>query len=155
MLRFDDHAAFDEALRGGRVEPGPDGLTLLQEYVAPAQPFITRAEFVGGRFVYAVRVATTQGFELCPADACDVSGGGPLFELRKDYQPPHLQVLQRFLDLNGIEVAGIEYIESADGRVVTYDVNTNTNYNPDVDAQAEKSAPAEIARFLGRLASER
>ena len=55
----------------------------------------------------------------------------------------------------GIEVAGIEFIEAADGRVLTYDVNTNTNYNPDVEAVAPKSGPAEIARLLRRLLAER
>ena len=47
-----------------------DGLHLLQEYVRAPRPFITRAEFVGGRFLYAVEVDTSDGFELCPADAC-------------------------------------------------------------------------------------
>ena len=148
VQRFDDHGAFDAAIADGTVEPGPDGMVLLQEYVAPAEPFVTRAEFVGGELVYAVRVATTQGFELCPADACALPGDAPLFELRKDHVPPHLTALRAFLRHNSIEVAGIEYIETADGRVVTYDVNTNTNYNPDVEAQAERSGPGEIARYL-------
>lgn len=151
VQRFDDHDAFDSAVEAGTVEPGPDGFVLLQEYVQPAQPFITRAEFVGGELVYAVRVATTQGFELCPADACALPGEAPLFELRKDHVPPHLNALRAFLRHNSIEVAGIEYIETADGRVVTYDVNTNTNYNPDVEAQAERSGPGEIARYLRLL----
>ena len=50
------------------VEP-VDGITLVQRYVKAPAPFITRVEFVGGRFLYAVRVDTSQGFELCPADA--------------------------------------------------------------------------------------
>jgi hypothetical protein len=29
-------------------------------------PLITRAEFVGGKFIYAVEVDTSGGFELCP-----------------------------------------------------------------------------------------
>ena len=53
-------------------EPPVDGLHLLQQYVRAAPPIITRAEFVGGRFFYAVEVDTTDGFELCPADACAV-----------------------------------------------------------------------------------
>ena len=37
-----------------------------------AVPLITRAEFIGGQFIYAVEVDTSDGFELCPADACAV-----------------------------------------------------------------------------------
>src|SRR5438093_3764124 len=53
-------------------EPPVDGLHLLQQYVRAPVPLITRAEFIGGRFLYAVEVDTSEGFELCPADACAV-----------------------------------------------------------------------------------
>lgn len=43
---------------------------------------------------------------------------------------------------------------AADGRRVTYDVNTCTNSNPDVEAIAAKSGPAEIARYLQRVHEE-
>src|SRR5205807_6059086 len=49
-----------------------DGLYLLQQYVRAPDPLITRAEFIGGRFLYAVEVDTSEGFELCPADQCAV-----------------------------------------------------------------------------------
>ena len=49
-----------------------DGSWLVQDYIRAPEPFITRCEFVGGRFLYAVRVDTSAGFELCPADACNV-----------------------------------------------------------------------------------
>lgn len=50
-----------------------DGITLLQEYVESREAFITRCEFIGGKFHYAVRVDTSNGaFELCPADACQI-----------------------------------------------------------------------------------
>src|SRR5260370_225673 len=49
-----------------------DGLPLLQQYVRAPVPLITRAEFIGGRFLYAVEVDTSEGFELCPADQCVV-----------------------------------------------------------------------------------
>lgn len=166
VRRFDDLASFDAYVEGEQFEPALDGITLVQEYVEPAEPFITRAEFVGGQFVYALRASTAQGFQLCPADACEipsadataeafcpVDGGssGGLFELRKDYRPPLTEAYERFLAANGVEIAGIEFIEAADGRIVTYDVNTNTNYNPDVEAQSEHSGPQEIARYLGGL----
>src|SRR6267154_121104 len=52
--------------------PPVDGLHLLQQYIRAPVPLITRAEFVGRRFMYAVEVDTSDGFELCPADACEV-----------------------------------------------------------------------------------
>src|SRR3546814_8390310 len=54
----------------------------LQEHVATPEPVITRAEFVGGRFLYAVEVDTAGGFELCPADVCSVPGAArPAFKV--------------------------------------------------------------------------
>lgn len=55
---------------------------------------------------------------------------------------------------SGIEVAGIEFIAGSDGRVLTYDVNTNTNYNPDAEQSAgragtDRSGPGALAAFLG------
>ena len=47
-----------------------DGVWLVQEYVAPRRPSLPAAEFIGGRFFYAVEVDASQGFELCPADLC-------------------------------------------------------------------------------------
>lgn len=150
VQRFDDLASLTAHVSSPLwVEP-VDGVALVQEYVAPAEPFVTRAEFVGGRFLYALAASTAQGFELCPADACGVDGA-PLFRLREGHVPPLLERYEAFLAATGIEVAGIEYIETAGGRVVTYDVNTNTNYNPDVEAVAPTSGPREIARYLGSL----
>lgn len=52
--------------------------------------------------------------------------------------------LRTFLAEQGIEVAGVEFFETADGRLIPYDINTNTNYNPDVEAATA------LAGFLGR-----
>ena len=66
------------------------------------------------------------------------------------------QSLTGSLDLRKykLEVAGYEFIEAADGRLLTYDVNTNTNYNPDVEAVAPKSGPGEIAKYLQAVIAE-
>ena len=147
--RFESLEELAAYAEDGYEEP-VDGVTLVQEYLQPAEPFVTRAEFVGGRFVYALAASTENGFELCPADACGVDGR-PLFRLREGYVPPQVTAYESFLAASGIEIAGIEYIETADGRLVTYDVNTNTNYNPLVEAAAPRSGPREIARYLGGL----
>jgi hypothetical protein len=161
VRKFESYDEFDAYVAGPGFEEPVDGITLLQEYLVGAEPFITRAEFVGGRFVYAVRVDTSAGsFELCPADACAVPGAdgvepAPLFSLRDGFgDDPLVARYEAFLAENAIEIAGIEFIETVDGRRVTYDINTNTNYNPDVEAESPVSGPREIARFLGRLLAE-
>lgn len=156
VRRFDTVEEF--ARRLGEYESSPDGITLLQEYVAPARPFITRVEVVGGEYLYAITADIARGgFELCPADACAVPAPGQpapdgLFALRSGFDDH--PVVGRYLEFargHGIEIAGFEFIESADGRLVTYDVNTNTNYNPDVEAVAPRSGRRRVARFLGGL----
>ncbi|MFQ5467531.1 MAG: RimK family alpha-L-glutamate ligase, partial [Kiloniellaceae bacterium] len=110
-----------------------DGVWLIQEYVRAPAPFITRCEFVGGRFLYAVRVDTSDGFELCPADACNVADAfcpaeAPApskFTILPDFAHPILRGYGRFLRENEIEIAGIEFIASPSGDLLTYDVNTN------------------------------
>jgi hypothetical protein len=159
VRRWDTHEEFDAWVDGPDYEPSPDDITLLQEFLPAAAPFITRAEFAGGEFVYAVRVDTSAGsFELCPAEACAVPGDDgvepePLFRRRDDIdaQHPLISRYREFLRDRGIAIAGIEFIETIDGRVVTYDLNTNTNYNPEVEAVAPVSGPREIARYLGGL----
>lgn len=53
-----------------------------------------------------------------------------------------------------LEIAEFELIEAADGRILCYDVNTNNNYDPDVERIATKSRPGEIARCLQRVEAE-
>jgi hypothetical protein len=137
-------------------EPPVDGVSLLQDYVRAPQPFITRAEFIGGRFFYAVRVNTEQGFELCPADQCAVGDAfcpagdtqAPRFEIIDGIDPALRRRYESFLAANGIGIAGIEFIVDAAGTVFTYDVNTNTNYNPEAEARAGRFGMRAVARYL-------
>ncbi|MCW3474981.1 ATP-grasp domain-containing protein [Limobrevibacterium gyesilva] len=145
----------------GYVEP-VDGLQLLQEYVHAPRPVITRAEFVGSRFVYAVEVDTSEGFELCPADVCAIGdavcpvGDRPAhkFTVTDGIAPAFRARLERFLSGVGIDVAGIEFIVDETGRVLVYDVNTNTNYNAEAEARAGvagtgRSGMGALAEYLG------
>jgi biotin carboxylase len=155
VTRFDSVDALAAALPG--LDEPVDGVLLVQEYVEPARPRITRAEIVGGDLVYAITADTERGgFQLCPADACAVDGTpASLFALRTEPLPSGLaDAYESFARGHGLEVAGFEFIETADGRAVTYDVNTNTNYNPDVEAVAPRSAARAVARYLGTLDKE-
>jgi hypothetical protein len=149
----------------GAAEEAPiDGVWLIQDYIRPQAPFITRCEFVGGRFLYAVRVDTRDGFELCPADACNIEdafcpAGAPQppqaapnkFEIVPAFHHPITARYERFLADNGIEIAGIEFIADEGGAFYTYDVNTNTNYNAQAEADAglPVTGMQAVAAFLG------
>lgn len=148
-------------LDDGTVEPGPRGQIILQRYVRPREPFITRVELVNGRFLYALRSDTSQGFELCPADACQVptaapdvcpADGGARFALSPlTADDPLVRRYQALCAAEGIEVAGIEFVEDAEGRRYTYDINGTTNYNEAVGREAGVDGMREIARFLESL----
>ncbi|MHA7208472.1 ATP-grasp domain-containing protein [Arthrobacter sp. MDT1-65] len=169
VRKFDSHGELAEYVDSDEFEEPQDGITLVQEFIEAAEPFITRAEIVGGKFVYAIKADTARGgFQLCPADACaiDPVTGRPimppgatiapepdqqLFSLREGFSHPVIAQFEEFARRNGLEVCGIEFIETADGRVLTYDVNTNTNYNAAVEAVAPKSAPQELVRYLASI----
>ncbi len=142
------------------IEEAPiDGIWLIQEYIRSAAPYITRCEFVGGRFLYAVRVDTSDGFELCPADVCATEDAfcpagtakANRFTVLPDLSHPILDRYARFLAANDIEIAGIEFIVDQSGEIFTYDVNTNTNYNAEAEAAAAVplTGMQAVARFLG------
>jgi hypothetical protein len=154
---FNTADALADHLDSPDYEPPVDGLHLLQQYVRAPVPLITRAEFIGGRFMYAVEVDTSDGFELCPADACAVgdafcpAGDEPRakFTIIDDIDSALKRRYEAFLAANDIGVAGIEFITDANGAVFTYDVNTNTNYNPDAETRAGRSGMDTLARYLG------
>jgi hypothetical protein len=148
--------ALGDYLDSPDYQPPVDGLHLLQQYVLCPAALITRAEFVGGRFMYAVEVDTSDGFELCPADVCAVGDAfcptgeqaRAKFTIVKDIDAGLKCRFEEFLARNAIGVAGIEFITDAAGVAYTYDVNTNTNYNPDAEARAGRSAMDILARYL-------
>ncbi len=147
-------------LDGPLAEAPIDGVWLIQEYIRAREPFIIRCEFVGGRFLYAVRVDTRAGFELCPADGCQTAEDSDpaeepqasRFTIVRDFDGhPILEAYRRFLQANGIEIAGLEFIVDGSGVLYTYDVNTNTNYNAEAEARAgvPVTGMEATARFLG------
>lgn len=157
---FHSLQGLESYVNGPTFDEPVDGITLIQEYISAPQPFITRCEFVGGKFVYAVQVDTSEGFELCPADACQIGDlfcpvgeevpTKPKFQIVSDFQDPIIEKYESFLAANGIQVAGIEFIRNQSGEIFTYDINTNTNYNSDAEATAGIYGMLEVAKFLGR-----
>lgn len=126
----------------------PDNLFLLQEYLQhdPEQG-IVRLEFVGGKLLYAMRVKTHGRFNLCPSPVCNPGDGEGVCELPAhepvaappvEFHPypevprEAVETAERIVRAARIDVGGIEYLETPDGRRVFYDINANSNLRPSV-----------------------
>lgn len=171
VFLFETIDALEKYLNGNEFDQPVDGITLIQEYIKSPEPFIIRHEFINGKFFYAVKVDTSEGFELCPADACSIEDivcpastnaiegkvekqnistiKDPKFQILSNYHPEFIESYENFLMANNIQVAGIENIIDENGNIYTYDVNTNTNYNSDAELAVNKYAMLELAKFLG------
>jgi glutathione synthase/RimK-type ligase-like ATP-grasp enzyme len=166
VARFDSLAALQRFIDSDQYADPLDGIWLLQAYIQPAVPYITRAEFIGGKFLYTVQVNTEQGFELCPADVCDIGDAfcptveQPIanehkFTLTDRFNThPIITQLEQFLAQSGVDVAGIEFIEDQQSQLFVYDVNTNTNYNSGAEQRAggDRTGMGTIAHYLMALA---
>ncbi|MEC7985980.1 MAG: alpha-L-glutamate ligase, partial [Myxococcota bacterium] len=158
---FHSHEAFEKHIREFGFVSSPDNINLIQQYIKPAQPFITRVEIVNGVFQYAIQSSTKGGFELCPADVCTVEdafcpAGESIdeekFQLRTDITKDHplVQEYINFCQEYRIDVAGIEFIEDQDGNLFTYDINCTTNYNSNVESKHGFSGMHSIAQLAKR-----
>lgn len=134
----------DELLTLLRGQPSlwlPDNLLMLQEYFPPIDPArgIIRMEFLGGKLLYAMRVVSHGAFNLCPSVACNPEEGGdeshcaiptgkPVeFYPYKEVPQKAVEMGERIMKAGGLDVGGIEYLEAADGRLIFYDINANSN----------------------------
>ncbi|MDJ0836174.1 MAG: alpha-L-glutamate ligase [Acidobacteriota bacterium] len=150
--RFDSLEEIVAYLDGPDYEAPVDGVWLVQEFIQSPRPYILRCEFVGGRFFYAMQVDTGEGFALCPAEVCPLRTGRNKYRITDELDgDPVIQRYEQFLEYNNIDIASIELIRDADGKLYTYDVNTNTNYNEqaETDAGLTQTGMQAVARYLG------
>ena len=152
---FNNTSELEKYVSSSQFQSSIDGLTLLQEYIVAEPQIITRVEFVNSKLLYAVQVDATDGFELCPADPCNLeekycptNPDGNKFMILKDYKNDEIVKYQSLIKSNGIEIAGIEYIKSKDDQCYTYDINTNTNYNSIAEKKSSIKGMQAIAKFL-------
>ena len=152
---FENSLELEKYVKSEDFENSIDEITLLQEYIFSEKKLITRVEFVKGKFLYAVQVDTSDGFQLCPADACNVeekfcptNPDGKKFMIINNYKNPEIDKYEKLLKSNNIEIAGIEYIVDKNGLHYTYDINTNTNYNSVAEEKSKIKGMDSIANFL-------
>ena len=146
-------ASFDEIEAIFEADPGvwmPDNLFLLQELLPyDVSQGIVRMEFLDGELLYAMRVKTHGRFNLCPSPVCNPEEGDAACGVADERHAPAPPVeFQHYLDVPEeaveigkrivraarLDVGGIEYLDTDDGRRVFYDVNANSNLRPSVAA---------------------
>ena len=128
----------------------PDNLFLLQEFL-PHDPEqgIVRLEFLAGELLYAMRVKTHGRFNLCPSPVCNPEKGAGVCDVPSEPlldTPPveffpfaevpreAVEIAKRIVRAARLDVGGIEYLDTTDGRRVFYDINANSNLRPSVAA---------------------
>jgi glutathione synthase/RimK-type ligase-like ATP-grasp enzyme len=172
IVRVDSKAELESAL--DRLDFGPDGTALVQEYVESAEGAIVRVEVLGGQYLYAIRIVrdAQAGFNLCPADICQVPsagvapGAGPgacpatapvgLTVSRFEAPPEAIDTVIRLARAASIDVGGVEYLVSkADGRIYYYDVNATSNFVANAEAVVGFDPTARFADYIVRRALER
>jgi glutathione synthase/RimK-type ligase-like ATP-grasp enzyme len=164
-------AHVEEIFRGDPSVWLPDNLFLLQEYL-PHDPEqgIVRLEFLGGELLYAMRVKTHGRFNLCPSPVCNPDEGDGLCEVPAAPEVaappvefhPYPEVPREAVDTAArivraarLDVGGIEYLETPDGRRVFYDVNANSNLRPSVAAAFGFDPFERVVSFLKHELAQR
>jgi hypothetical protein len=153
IQRFDAMADLAAAVAAGSVALGMDDTALVQEFLPARGGHITRLEILQHQLLYAIAITPPKGhgFNLCPADICQVddnvpppAAAGPDASLEVCPVKPAMQietadapaeVVSQALAISraaGLDVCGIEYlVDHRNGRHFFYDVNALSNFVTD------------------------
>lgn len=144
IVRFAARPELEAAL--DRLDFGPDRTALVQEYVEASEGAIVRVEVMDGVALYAIRIVrdARAGFNLCPADICQVPGPEPaaaelgacpvdakpgLAVTRVEAPPEAVETVLRLARAASIDIGGVEYlVGKSDGQIYYYDINATSNF---------------------------
>jgi len=173
IRRFSSRVELETALDG--LHFGPDGTALVQEYIESEEGAIVRVEVMDGQYLYAIRIVrqAEAGFNLCPADICQVSARQPaapasdlgacpvdakpgLTVTRHEAPPEAIETVLRLAHAASIDIGGIEYLVSkADGQIYYYDVNATSNFVANAPEVLGFDPTARFADYITRVALSR
>jgi hypothetical protein len=129
ILKFETMSELKGAVQAAALDMGVDHTALVQEYVLPKDQCIFRVEFLNGRYLYSIRLPTSdESFNYCPADGCNI--GEPDLAI-ESYTPPAniIQDVEQILVASHCDLGSVEYLINAeDDRVYYYDVNPLSNF---------------------------
>lgn len=137
----------------------PDGLLLIQEKLEYEQKHgIIRLEFLGGKFLYAMRVVTHDSFNLCPSLACNPLEGDGVCEIPSVNKPEFYPFentseeiilnATRILETAGHDSGSVEYCINQKGEEIIYDINANSNLRELIAAHFGMNPFERIVDFL-------
>jgi D-alanine-D-alanine ligase-like ATP-grasp enzyme len=169
MQRFRSGRDLREALATGALDGvlGLDNTAIVQEFHPPVGGSIVRVEALDGRFLYAIRIQTDpdQGFNICPADICQVDAatlessaadGSAKRSLQIAVASPPGWVVQAVLQIfktAGVDIGGVEYLESErDGQIYFYDINSLSNFVTDAPNLLGFDPTARFVDFIAHRA---
>lgn len=159
VRRIESHAHLERVLSDEEHLFGPEHLLLLQELIESPDGSVVRTEFVDGELVFAMRVTPRNTFNLCPADGCkrspasaeDEGGRAEVhFALERDIPEDAVDRAREIVRAARLDVGGVEYMETADGRRVFYDINATSVYRDDIQRAAGVDAFGKLGGFLAR-----
>lgn len=140
IQRFDRLEDLAAAVAEGTLDLGIDRTALVQEFLPARGGHIVRVEVLDGRVLYAIKVFPRPGgFNLCPADICQVEPEAglrpadlPKVALRVEACAPPAHVCRDVLTIARrarLDLAGVEYlVDDRDGRIHYYDINALSNF---------------------------
>lgn len=156
MQRFETPDELEAARASGvlAVIFGVDQTAVVQEYHPPKGGSIVRVEALDGKFLYAIRIYNdpNEGFNLCPADICQVPESEPAATSPDEFdfcpvevtakkpmkieiaEPPAwvIEAVLRTFKAGHVDIGGVEYLESErDGATYLYDINPISNFVTD------------------------
>lgn len=150
IQRFESRRALHAGAAG--IALPPDALMLAQAYIQPRHGYINRVEILDGKLLYALRVYPTEGFNLCPADACAVdttASSQARFELNSHLAPHTLGAIVGLFTALGLDFGSIEFLTGADGVDYFYDLNLNSNYRTQIPGVDHFDPWGTLAEYLG------
>ncbi|WP_309602809.1 alpha-L-glutamate ligase [Sphingomonas sp.] len=129
ITRFSSLAELEAAAADTMLPTSIDNVLLVQAYATARGGKITRVETLAGKFLYAIDInVDDSGFDLCPADACQIPGRSLTMT---SVTPPAEQIAaaEAIVQAAGIDIGGVEYvIDDADGMARFYDINGLSNF---------------------------